>query len=93
MRLRRDRAKAEPPAYLSAPERKEWEMRTQRERKRRLLKVGQVLMVSGSLMAVIHMLGHLRVLGGQEPSGVVDLLAGYPMAGLILLLGAVAAGQ
>ncbi|MEO6712000.1 MAG: hypothetical protein ABIM89_01065 [Mycobacteriales bacterium] len=93
MRLRRDRAKAEPPPYMTAPERKEWEKSRHRERKRRLLRVGQVLMVAGALMAVIHMLAHLRMLGDQEPSGLVDLLAGYPMAGLILLLGAVAAGQ
>jgi len=60
--------------------------------KRRVIRGGQVLMGGGAIMAVVHGLAHLGVFGGQ-PSGTVDLLVGYPAAALLLVVGAIAAGQ
>jgi hypothetical protein len=61
-------------------------------RKRRTIRLGQALMVLGALVAVVHLLGHLGVFGG-EPSGWQDLAVGYPSAGALFLGGAIAAGQ
>ena len=60
--------------------------------KRRLIRVGQVLMVLGVAVAGVHWLGHIGAFGGQ-PSGLVDLVAGYPAGALLFVLGAILAGQ
>lgn len=49
-------------------------------------------MVVGVIVGLVHLLAHLGTFGGQ-PSGLVDLLVGYPAAGLLFLAGAIAAGQ
>ncbi|NEK95470.1 hypothetical protein GCU67_15040 [Modestobacter muralis] len=61
-------------------------------RKRRNVRIGQVLMALGVLIAVTHWLGHIGAFGDQ-PSGFVDLVAGYPAAAVVFILGAVLAGQ
>lgn len=81
-----------PGGGLTEAERKAAQRRADFRRKRRLIRTGQVLMVLGGLVGFVHLLAHLEVFGGQ-PSGVVDLLVGYPMAGLVFLAGAVLAGQ
>lgn len=68
------------------------EARRKYERKHRLLRIGQALMATGAILAFVHLLAHLEVFGGQ-PSGAIDLLAGYPMAGILFVAGAIAAGQ
>ena len=79
-------------AWLTVAERKAVERRAARKRKRRLIRTGQVLLVLAALMALTHVLMHQQAFGGQ-PSGLVDLLAGYPMASVLGLAGAVLAGQ
>lgn len=76
----------------TAVERKAQEQRAAYRRKRRLLRLGQVLMAASVAMGILHVVTHLGVFGGQ-PSGWVDLLAGYPMAGVLFVAGAIAAGQ
>ena len=49
-------------------------------------------MAVGGLVALVHLFAHLGAFGGQ-PSGFVDLVAGYPIAVMTFLGGAVAAGQ
>ena len=61
-------------------------------RKRRLIRVGQVLMALGLAIAFVHWLAHIGAFGGQ-PSGLVDLVSGYPAATLVFVLGAILAGQ
>lgn len=61
-------------------------------RKRRTIRLGQVLMALGVIVAVVHLLGHLGAFGGQ-PSGWQDIAVGYPSAALIFLAGGIAAGQ
>lgn len=60
---------------------------------RRLVRVGQALMVAGAIVAVTHWLAHLEAFGPGQPPGWLDLAAGYPMGGLLLVLGAVLAGR
>lgn len=58
-------------------------------RYRRLVRLGQVLFGVGGIIAAVHLVMHLT----GSPSGLTDLAAGYPMAGLIFIVGAVLAGQ
>jgi hypothetical protein len=93
MKQRRRRPTPVPTAsYLTADEKKAAEKRRAWFRKRRLVRIGIALMVVGGLMAVIHWVSHLGAFGGQPP-GIVDLVAGYPMAALLFLAGAITAGQ
>ncbi len=55
-----------------------------RERRRRVLGGWALVGIGGAVMAVVHMithLGRLRIIGLQ------DLLLGYPMAALLILVG------
>lgn len=92
MRKRRQPTKPDPGSYLTAAEQKAAEGRRRYLRKRRLIRIGITLMVVGGLMAVTHWFSHLGAFGGQPP-GIVDLIAGYPMAALLFLTGAITAGQ
>jgi len=77
---------------LTAHERKAIERRARYQRRRRIIQTGQVLMAVGVVVGLTHLLAHLDAFGGQ-PSGLVDLVAGYPAAAVVFLAGAVAAGQ
>ena len=91
MRLRRT-----PPSpaaeQLTAAERKRLESRRRFMRKRRLHILGYGLMLLGAAFAGTHVLAHAEVFGGQ-PSGVTDLLVGYPMAAVLFLGGVIGWGQ
>lgn len=54
--------------------------------------MGKVLMGVGLVIAVVHWLGHVGAFGSQ-PSSLTDLLAGYPAAALVFIVGAILAGQ
>lgn len=58
-------------------------------RYRRRVRLGQVLMVVGGIIAAVHLVMHLA----GSPSGWTDLAAGYPIAGLIFIAGVWLAGQ
>lgn len=58
-------------------------------RYRRLVRLGQVLMGIGLVMAVVHMAMHLA----GNPSGWTDLTVGYPTAAVIAFAGIVLAGR
>ena len=77
---------------LTAVERRDAERLRAYRRKRRLIRVGQILMGLGVVIAFVHWLAHIDVFG-EQPSGLVDLVAGYPAAGLVFVLGAILAGQ
>lgn len=61
-------------------------------RHRRLVRIGQVLMAAGALVAISHWIAHLAP-AGQGPSITQDILIGYPTGGLLILIGAVIAGR
>lgn len=61
-------------------------------RHRRLVRIGQALMAAGAIVGVWHWILHLGPTE-QQPSAALDLLAGYPAAALLLLLGALLAGR
>lgn len=56
---------------------------------RRKVRVGQALMAVGVVVAAVHVFLHLAA----SPSGTTDLIAGYPAAGVVFLIGAVLAGR
>ncbi|GAA4659980.1 hypothetical protein [Arthrobacter cryoconiti] len=58
---------------------------------RRLVRVGQGIMVLGALVGLSHWLAHVALPGG--PPGIQDLLIGYPTAAAVLIVGAVLAGR
>ena len=61
-------------------------------RRQRFLRTGQAIMAAGFIVAFIHWLAHLGAFGPQ-PEGWVDLVAGYPMGGLLLMVGAIVASR
>ena len=56
---------------------------------RRKVRAGQALMAVGVVVAVVHAYQHLA----SSPSGIIDLLAGYPAAGVVFMIGAILAGR
>ena len=65
-----------------------------RWRKHRLLvRLGQVLIGAGALVAIIHWLAHLEAFGPGQPPGWLDLAAGYPTGLVLVIAGAILAGR
>ncbi|THJ64801.1 hypothetical protein E8P82_13990 [Arthrobacter echini] len=58
----------------------------------RQLRFGQILMILGALLALIHMIAHLAP-PEQQPGLALDIAVGYPAAALIFVIGATLAGQ
>lgn len=54
-----------------------------------MVRAGQAVMLVGGLVALVHLIAHFA----GSPSGWVDLAVGYPMGGLLFLVGAVTAGR
>lgn len=69
------------------------EFRARWRRYRIIVRVGQVLIGVGALVAIIHWLTHLEVFGAGQPPGWLDLAAGYPMGAVLVVVGAVLAGR
>lgn len=61
-------------------------------RHRRLVRIGQILMAAGALVAISHWIAHLEP-SGQGPSITADIFIGYPTGGVLILIGAVLAGR
>lgn len=58
-------------------------------RRRRL---GYALMIGAALLALEHVAAHLGAFGAAAPSGLVDLVAGWPLAAVIFMVGGIFAG-
>jgi len=71
---------------------KEAERRRYR-RKGILIRAGQVLMVAAALLALEHVAAHLGAFGQQQPPLLIDLIAGWPLAAVLFMIGAMLAGQ
>ncbi|MEO7421061.1 MAG: hypothetical protein ABIU87_01540 [Ornithinibacter sp.] len=56
---------------------------------RRWVRAGQVAMGLALVIAGVHVVAHLTA----SPSGLTDLVAGYPAAGVLFLVGAMLAGR
>lgn len=69
------------------------EARRKYRRGRIYVRTGQVLMLAGVLIAIVHWLAHIEAFGPGQPPGWLDLVAGYPMGGVLLIAGAIIAGQ
>lgn len=66
------------------------ELARQKYRRRaRNLRIGQIIMGLGFLVAAVHWLAHLEAFGPSQPEGWVDLVAGYPMGVALLVVGAI----
>lgn len=65
-----------------------------RWRKHRILvRLGQVLIGVGALVAAVHWLAHVEVFGPGQPPGWLDLAAGYPTGLVLVIVGAILAGR
>jgi hypothetical protein len=71
----------------------EEQARQKYQRKRRLVRLGQVLMLAGVLVAVVHWLFHIEAFGPEQPAVWLDLAVGYPTAAILLIAGGMTAGQ
>lgn len=88
-RVRRNETTRKP--TLSGPAKRDRDRRMYL-RNRRLRWVGWALMSIGAGVALEHAVAHLGAFGGQ-PSPLIDLTLGWPLAGLIFFVGAAFAGQ
>ncbi|MGY4544471.1 hypothetical protein ACVWY0_004416 [Arthrobacter sp. UYNi723] len=61
-------------------------------RHRRFVRIGQVLMAAGALVAISHWIAHLAATG-QGPSITQDIFIGYPTGAVLILIGAILAGR
>lgn len=61
-------------------------------RRQIFLRGGQAVMIIGGLVILMHIVTHMGVFGGQPPL-LQDLLLGYPMGGVIFVLGAILASR
>ncbi len=77
---------------MTKAERRAADRRSKHQKNRRIIRIGQVVMAVGVVIAVVHLLAHAGVFGGQ-PAAATDLVAGYPAAALLFLAGAMAAGR
>jgi hypothetical protein len=68
------------------------QLRAAYRRKRRFRVIGWSVMSVRAAVALQHWLAHLGAFGAQPP-GWIDLAAGYPMAGLLILAGAITVSQ
>ncbi|WP_255577286.1 hypothetical protein [Cryobacterium inferilacus] len=62
-------------------------------RKRRFVRIGQLLMIAGVLVAAVHWLAHIEAFGPQQPALWLDIVAGYPMGAALLIIGGIVAGR
>ena len=62
-------------------------------RKRRFVRIGQVLMLAGVVVGIVHWLTHIEAFGPEQPPLWLDLVAGYPMAAVLLIAGGIVAGK
>jgi len=69
------------------------EARRKYRRGRVYVRTGQALMIVGGLIAIVHWLAHIEAFGPGQPPGWLDLVAGYPMAAVLIVIGAIVAGQ
>lgn len=62
-------------------------------RHRRVVRLGQALLALGAVVLIVHWLAHIEAFGPSQPEGWVDLIAGYPTGGLLLMIGGIFAGR
>lgn len=62
-------------------------------RRERLRKIGFLLIAAGIALALEHAAAHLGAFGRAQPSALVDLTLGWPLAAVIVIVGMILAGQ
>ena len=50
-------------------------------------------MLAGVVVGIVHWLTHLEAFGPEQPPLWLDLVAGYPMAAVLLIAGGIVAGK
>lgn len=60
---------------------------------RRLVRLGQALLLAGAVVAITHWLLHLEAFGPGQPALWLDFYVGYPMAAVLAIIGAIVAGR
>ena len=90
--MKRPRGQIAPAVSGSMPSAEE-QARQKYWRKRRFVRFGQVLMLAGVVVGIVHWLTHIEAFGPEQPTLWLDLLAGYPMAAVLLIVGGIVAGK
>lgn len=62
-------------------------------RHRLLVRSGIALMVLGGLLALQHAAAHLGAFGAAQPPLLIDMLAGWPLAAVLFIIGLLLAGR
>ncbi len=84
-----DHKRASQPSAQTQAERKAAQRRAERRKKRRLVRVGQVFMLVAVVMALSHAVMHMQA----RSTALLDLVAGYPMAAALAVIGAILMGR
>ena len=71
---------------------KQMDYRTYRRREQ-LRKAGYVLIAAGIAIALEHAAAHLGAFDRREPSTLIDLTLGWPLAMVVVIIGMILAGQ
>lgn len=87
------RRKDRPATPSPAPTAKREQDRRAYRRRELLRKVGFALIAIGIAIALEHVAAHLGAFGGRQPSALIDLTLGWPLAGIIVMVGMILAGQ
>lgn len=74
--------------HPNSPASRDEHIQEQYRRRRRYVRIGQLVMLVGALIVAQHWLTHIGAFGAQPPLW-ADLAAGYPMGVALLIVGAV----
>ena len=50
-------------------------------------------LIAGVVVGIVHWLTHIEAFGPEQPPLWLDLVAGYPMAAVLLIAGGIVAGE
>lgn len=87
------RRKVKPAAVTSSATAKKAQTYRDYRRRELLRRIGFVLIALGIALALEHAAAHLGAFGRAQPSALIDLTLGWPLAAVIVIVGMVLAGQ
>lgn len=93
-KVRTTHAKATRLSAKTLADRRREERRARLYRRHRILvRSGIALMIIGAVLALEHAAAHLGAFGQAQPPLFIDMVAGWPMAVVLVVIGVVLAGR